>query len=509
VPLEALSACGRKALRYRFLRLDWAFWLPVLAAGIALFWQLAWKPIVGIADNGDFGWLSDPFGLQPTARDFNDRYYHYVVRNWTTAGPWRRPDFLCASVPLVIAAWVVNALVSPPGLFDLRAMGLVQAALVLGGLGLLLRAVRLSGTPSAARALFGLLAPLMLCDTTNVIHLNSFLQTGGTLVFSGWMVGAYALMAADGRLTPGRVVLALVASCLFLWSKPQLVPVGFLSALLLFRSGALLGEPKTRRLAYTASALLVLASIAWAAYPRAAGSLRGPIARVNLYHAVFTGLLEGSPDPAGEMAELGVTSRYAQYIGKSCLDSDLKGLDIHGAEWRKEFFRKVGYGRILFFYLRHPGRLWLLLSRSGGAWDSHPSYGYGMYEKESVGADKHLLLWRRLRSVLPHSAAMGGVLSVLALAGLLGRGRARTRGTAFGLELFVALCAMSLCQFVLVPITSGLPEVERHLYPFQLLLDWALIVAIWLGASAAARAVKGRREAATAGECPAPGPGRR
>jgi hypothetical protein len=47
---------------------------------------------------------------------------------------------------------------------------------------------------------------------------------------------------------------------------------------------------------------------------------------------------------------------------------------------------------------------------------------------------------------------------------------------------------MSLCQFVPVPFMSGLPEVERHLYPFQLLLDGSLIAAAWLGALLAASA---------------------
>jgi hypothetical protein len=469
-------------MKQRFPSIDWPFWLPLSAAAAALIWQPAWKPIVGIADNGDFAWLSSPFGLQPTASTFEDRYYHYVVREWATTGSWHRPLFLCASVPLLFAARLINVLVSPKGLFDLRVLGLVQAAVALGGLALFLYAVRVSLKTRRPwmRLAIGLLAGVMLTDTTHAVHLNSFFQTGATLAFSGWMVGAFALIAADGRLTRQRAALACIGSGMFLWSKPQMVPVGLLAALLLFRSRTLAEEPRARRFATMASGLLILASIALAAYPRSSNSLRGPIARVNMYHAVLTGLLEVSPERARDLAELGLPSQYAQYIGTSCLDPEMKDVNVHGAEWRATYFDRVGYARLLLFYVRHPGRLLALINRATKEWGEHPSYGYGMYEKESANSTKRLLLWDRVRAVLPHSAVMAGLLALLSIAGLAGRGVSRSAAERYGFEVFAAICIMALAQFVLVPVASGLPEVGRHLYPFQVLLDWCCVMTAWL-----------------------------
>ncbi|HET7451834.1 MAG TPA: hypothetical protein VFL12_03785, partial [Thermoanaerobaculia bacterium] len=73
-----MDASRRDAARW------WGALLLATAAAI-LAHQILFRPIVGLADNGDFSRVTDHLRLGPTGTSPDDRYFLYVFRSWQTA----------------------------------------------------------------------------------------------------------------------------------------------------------------------------------------------------------------------------------------------------------------------------------------------------------------------------------------------------------------------------------------------------------------------------------------
>jgi hypothetical protein len=394
-------------------------------------------------------------------------------------GPWRGPPaFLCTGLLFVPPAMILSAVAFRGG-FDIVILGMLHATVFMGGLLIVARALRLAGYGTARKLALGLTAVFILCDSGHVANLNSFFMTASSFALLPWVVGAFCLIAADGEVTPKRIKLAAVASILFVWSKPQLAAAGFLLALMLWRARGLASERRARRAAGIAAVAVLLASSVLVVYPNASPDLRYAIVRVNTYHAVFTGLLEVSPDPAAELARLGIDPELARYTRQSCLGPGAP--EIHSPEWRQAFYRKMGLATLGIHYLRNPSRLVALLQRTSEHVFPEPPFWLGTYEEEAKGATKWFGLWNRIRAKLAGSLAFvtGPPLLVLLVTGLFWY-LAATRRRRFGIELLAALAAGALGQFVLVPVTSGFPDLGRHLYLYSLLFDWTLLGALAL-----------------------------
>ena len=71
---------------------------------------------------------------------------------------------------------------------------------------------------------------------------------------------------------------------------------------------------------------------------------------MNHYSAVFFGILAESPNPAQDLAELGLPPDLARFAGRSPYLAD-SGVDEPA--FRQAFFARMNYGKILRFYALH------------------------------------------------------------------------------------------------------------------------------------------------------------
>src|SRR4029077_4578619 len=109
---------------------------PVLAAAVfVLGWQLMLPPVVGVANNGDFGKLLGRYSLGAPIEheaDFADTRYEFDARYRYESG------FHSSESILIGAALALNTVLSKDGSFDLRLMGLIHGALLMTALVLFL-----------------------------------------------------------------------------------------------------------------------------------------------------------------------------------------------------------------------------------------------------------------------------------------------------------------------------------------------------------------------------------
>jgi hypothetical protein len=450
----------------------WGAALLVAAAAI-LAHQLFFRPIVGLADNGDFARVTDHLSLAGDEPVAEDRYFRYVVTRYRAAPSEGRRN-LSSEILLAAIARLAALPFSPRGEFDLRWLAAVHMLALLGAAAILWRALR--GMPGGALVAAGAFAVFAFTDVGYAAPLNSFYTQEASLVFLFWTAAFAAVSLRDGGRRLWPIAGYFAAALLFVASKPQEAAQSI--PLSLF--GLYLARPRGHRWMAAAGAALLLA---------AAGGLyagtKGPrgFQQEMLYKTVFYEILPRSPDRAGDLRVIGLDPALARYSGTSTKDENSPYGDprVHAA-----IFPKLTYGRLLRLYLRRPARAAAELVR-GAPSGLELRADFGNFEKSAGfrpwARCTAYSAWTRVRLLGAGSAAL--VLALIfganALLAALGRFPEAARAS---LAMLVAVGAIA---FVVCTLSSAHIDLTRKLYVFHAITDLILAVDVAL----AVRAVTG------------------
>jgi hypothetical protein len=454
------------------------FLLPLLLLALAVAWQLFAEPIVGLADSGDFPRIMltpRPAVRYRTQADVDDAFA-YLVRTYRlepdcTVDYW----YISSETLLLRAALLVSPLLSKDGLFDVRVLGLVHALAFLGGLTWLVLCLARASRGLALTA--ALAAAVIFADVGYVSYLNSFYSEPAGLIFFVLTLAAAADLAlADGplRASSRRVVVFVASATLFVFAKPEYALFGVFLAVFVYRClrGGAGPDRASRRTALAPAACLVGASLACLLF----GGNRN-LRVYNVYATIFTGLLDGSPDPVADLAELGLPADQARYNGVNCFAADCPMKD---EAYRRDLAARTGHGQVLRFYLTHPRRWLGLLERTArGMYVTRVPY-LGNFDRgagQPAGAKSSAFThWSRLRERLfPRSLVfivLFALLNVLVVA--VAYRLTAQRPARLALELQGLLLLMATTVFVLVPLATGVEDMEKHLFLVNLVFDVCL-----------------------------------
>jgi hypothetical protein len=437
--------------------------------------QLLVKPIVGLANNGDFERVMAYAGLRYTSDRYEDKYFTHVVSEFAYAPVWARSGYLSSETLLARAAREASRPFSRGGLFDLRWMGAFHAALVVVGIALLVAAAAPLGVP--AQAVAAALLVFFFTDVGYAAPLNSFYSQAASLAFLLPAAGLATLGISRGGLRGWLLLAYALAAAGFVGSKPQECLHGPLLALLAWRLAPDAARAR-RGVALVAAALCAVSVLFFLGIPDR--SFR----EVALYRSVFEETLRDSPDPAADLAALGADPSLAVYAGRSAYAPDAPLAD---PAFRRGFFDRVGYGALVRFYAAHPRRLAARLARAAPGGVRLRPGALGNFERDAPGwtpnrTSDRFALWSRVRwRLAPVAAAwltllLGGSAIAAAagwrFAGPLGR-RAR--------EAILVLVAMAAVEFAVCVLADSLESVHRHLFTFHALCDLLLAAdAAWI-----------------------------
>ena len=455
---------GRRA------RAGWGAVLLAVAAGI-LVHQLFIRPIVGLADNGDFARITAPLGLAVADAPPTERYFSYVwTRYRVEPGTPRR--FRSSELLLAGMARAIGTAFPRRPIFDLRWLGAVHAAALLAAAIVLWR--ESASLPVLARvAAFGF-AVFAFTDVGYVAPLNSLYTQAGSLVFLFWTIAAG--VAAARRPGAAAPLLAyFAAAALFVASKPQeafqAVPLALFGLFLAFR-----GSDGLRRTGVLLAAALLLVGGVLAA------QTRGRFRDGALYKMVFFELLPDSPDPAGDLRALGLPAGYVRFAGTTNYPADSP---FHDPSVRSRI-SSLGYPALLRFYATHPARAARELARGARAGLNLPAR-LGNFEKSAgfrPGARSAAYsAWTRLRRLAFPAA---GLLLVAVFAGnavLAAFSRLPDVARAgIGALVLAGIFAYGVCT-----LASAHLELVRKLYVFHAITDVLLAGDLAAAAAAAAK----------------------
>jgi 4-amino-4-deoxy-L-arabinose transferase-like glycosyltransferase len=479
-PIEQPPAPLPAALRH--LRLA-----GLLAAAAIVGYQLFVPPVVGLGDDGDFGKITGPVGLKYAGAP---RVYDFLTLKYDITPPWWASGYLSSESLLVRTARLAARVFSRRGVFDIRVLGALHALLLLAALALLFAGGR-HWRPAAQVAFVATLV-FFFTDVGYVAYLHSFYGAAASLLFLLLLAGAVVGLASGSSSAALFGVFWLSALGL-VTSKPQeclLAPVLGLLAILLAREKR---GPGSRRLCAILAAALTLGGAFY--------YLRTPLYLKSeaLYNDVFFQLLRFSPDPPADMKELGLPPEWSAWIGTYAY---VPNAPLKDSVFRQEFLRRVGYRRLLAFYLRRPNRLGeLLQSAALNAFRLRPPY-LGNFPESAGFAPRQRSqafgVWSALKVRWnPEGPWVLPALWLVNLAGAIAVLRSAAGPEPRCLALSVAaLVALSVVAFLVCVFGDALADVGRHLFSFNAMTDLLLAADAAWAASVAASAFRNR---ATAG----------
>ncbi|MEX0880778.1 MAG: hypothetical protein WEB59_09570 [Thermoanaerobaculia bacterium] len=446
----------------------------VFAAAALLIATLIVPPIVGMADNGDFDRVLNPAGLTHESERDDERYFQWMQPRFTRVARAPDPSFYrtCESLLVEVAMGADGILSSAPS-FDVRFLAAVHILLLLAALGLLVLACR--DLPFASQVVVAALLVFFFTDVGYTAAFNSVYSQTPSFLFLLLTAGVAACAIRRERLEGVWLLAYFLCAALFICSKPQ----ESIQAPLLAVFGARLswsGAGRARRAAAIVLAL-ALVGFAWRYYRSAQGSI-GSTVRYNM---LFLEILPHSPDPAGDLAELGLDPGWVRYTGIPPWGPRTPFLD---PAFRAHFEAGSGHPSPRTIYLRHPERLIEVLARTAKASYALRPTDLGNFAKESGALPLEMATWPAAWSRI--RARLSGLpwLIVLFIGNLFAAAAtwasATTRGRFFR-EGLIVLILMASGAFLASSIGDYHGELERHLYVFHALCDLILIADLaWL-----------------------------
>jgi hypothetical protein len=436
-------------------------------ASIIVGYQIFVPPVVGLANNGDFGKVIGVFNLTGPIQDENawaDTRWEFNPRKHYWAG------FYSSEHLLLGAAIAINCVLSKDGYFDLRAIGLVHGALLILAFDLLWRL--LEDRPRALRIATCGAALFCFTDVMYVSYLNSFYMDVATVLFLSIAAMLYLRLLAAPRWPDA---LAFVfTSAMAIASKPQHAVFGFWLAAVLI--GASPRWPQMRKWTLAFAAFLSLLSAFWIA--KAAPPNYGP---VGVFTVTFGRILPHSKHLDRTMADLSLDDSYRRYIGTHAYSD---GSPIWDDGFVERFRRRISYASLAWFYLTHPRDAYLglrlSLNEAGGQrpylgnFDAHA--GYGRFQ-----ASQAFALWSDLKKRAFDQKGPRYFFTFLALVAALGAMLGlewRTLPAGAGLSI-VALMGMAVTALLVASLADAV-DIPRHHLLFYFLSDVMVVVLVHL-----------------------------
>lgn len=435
---------------------------------LVLYGILMLRPIVGVADNGDFARIMNSTGLSCLSDEREERYFGYVTRLYRI--DWIIPfggGYISTQVPLVLLAVSINKTVSASGLFDIRFLGTIYIAIL--AIAAFLTAAHVRKHTGHLSFLSVLSFFFIFCDIGYVSYFNSLYGEPVSFVFLLLMAGTAMALVREERPAVWMLVLFGAAAFFFSGAKVQNSPAGLLAALLCLRLAGLRKDAAWKKIAISLAAAVV--SISLICYV----SVSKEIKVCNKYQSVFYGILRGSPDPAGDLGELGLDPSLAVLAGTNYFMESYP-IDIRTPEFKRMIYEKVGYIKVAGFYLKHPERL---LQKLGYAAENgfKLKQGFGNYEKAAgirYGMTSNFPgFWSDFKITgLSHTLVFIAAFFLLSFLVLAYEYRKAEKGRMrFLIEFFSFIAIMGILQFILPVIADGEADISKHLFLFNISFD--------------------------------------
>lgn len=454
------------------------FWTLLAVVGVVIYVTVI-HPIVGVADNGDFLRVFSTVGMDYAHIDlsYEDKYFHYFIKDWVFAEPFRGA-YITTQTLVVFIATLFNRLLYSNQYFDMRFMVLVYTALLMIAFYYLIRYNK-SKSPVFAGVMAVLLV-FVFADGAYVAYFNSLFGEPVSLVFLLLTVALGIALTKQERPSKTLLTFYFAVCFFFVFSKIQNAPVGILAALMGLRFMRFRPDRGWRKLVIWSSAVLALGSVTM--YLLAPKQFK----EINIYQTVFYGVLKDSPSPKEDLKELGLNPDLSVLANTNFFTPNTP-IPQSDPVLYEQFYSHMSHGKILAFYLKHPGRLLDKLEVAARDGMTIRPYYLGTYEQSdnqpsgavntkmsSWSEFKHSKVPNRFWFVFAVFAAYFGVLIWEYI-------RADSLRRKVYAELFALIGCIGAFAFLIPIIGDGEADLAKHLFLFNVSFDIMLVTSVlWI-----------------------------
>ena len=443
--------------------------LVLALGGTILGWQLFVPPIVGLADQGDFGRLLGPLGYAPVPKG-PEHKYAYLTRTFVRDSGTREPRWEQISSEFILAtvAVTLNRFLAGPGTFDITLLGFTHAVVFLLALARLLYVTRNLARYRTAWALM----VLVLTDVGYVAYWNSLYTEPASCLWFLFLLAESIDLCQSEQVSMGHILRWNIFAVLWIGAKAQnaalCIPLAAYDLRLAWRTTGCVSR-------YVALGGVVAVCAAGGVMYR---SVR-PAPRVSvLYDMVFSGILPEAEDARADLKALGLDPNYARYSGTLPWSP---GTGVADGNLVNALQANVSSFSLMEFYLRRPARLWRhLQARLPAALSLRPEF-CGNFEKSAgrpPGARSNAVaLWSHFheRYLSRMALLLFGALLLVPVGGVgfvLNHGAAAS--TRRWAELVILLTTCCSTAFFVAAFGDAYDNV-KHQFLFNLLLDACLV----------------------------------
>lgn len=448
--------------------------------------QLLVEPVVGLANNADFYRIMNWTGLHYLTDNPDELYYAHINRDFAIGEPNGDGEYITSELVFVRIAIFLDKLFTQDQIFSILSLGAVHAAAFT--LVTIIVVFALQGYALWLRALVYGLVFFVFGDVGYVAYFNSLYSEPASLLFLGFSLGfAFWYRRAHDTLEhPWLMVLAYFASTtLFVTAKPQNTVAGVPLALLGVGLAIVLPcRAAFKRVTRFIAVIMALGILVIAGIEVRYGQ-PGYLKRNNLFNVVFYNILNHSPTPVEDMAELGIDDpAYQELIGYNVYQ-----VDDFAPQMVRDFQYQVGYSKILRFYATRPGRLLDIVGRvSEQAFYLRPPK-LGNYERKLGKYQSNTMaIWSKFRrNHLPGKAwfvFLFFVISFIVLGIKWSRFDQTSADNALAM-IHLTVLVSAITQFFIVVIGEGATDAAKQLFLYNALVDLNIILlvlyfAVWI-----------------------------
>lgn len=448
----------------------------LIAFGIIAY-QIFIPPPVGLADSWDFERLLRQNGLAHLPTEYKDKYFLYfnskyrIITRTIDSDPQSLYAFKSStSLPMRTARWL-SMTAGQDTIFDIRVLAALYTVLLLFGLWLVLAATR--SLHMGLRVLLSGLLVIVFTDAGYVSYFNSFYSEGTALVFLAIGIGSSLLLISRRSSSPLILTGYFLAFLMVVTTKTMYVPLAPAIALFgLYLSGYV----RFRWRYWLSSSLGVVLCCVATWYINQTPAVMGAQA---VYVGVFMDLLPHSSNPRQDLSDLGLNPNYEVFSGTTPYQPDSP---LNDPEVQNDFRSRVKPHTLVLFYLTHPDRLYELYARCVKLAFTTRVTRLGYYEAETGKPPRSqpFALWSVLReNMVPRSVVFLGLFFATGIAAVvfLFRSSSATARGMYALYLLFVLIAGAQF-FVAVAAGGGEPDLEKHLFMFNVAFDACLVLAV-------------------------------
>ncbi len=467
-----------KSMNYGIL----AFVFVIVICSLTLFV----RPIVGMADNGDFFRIISQSDMYHLPENKNNGFLGYFNKDYGIYKYNNDNEKMIVSTQFILTktAVFIEKLINKNYVFDIRILAFIYMIIYAFSAYFIVRVLTYDIESKKHKLLITVLFIFIFCDTGYIAYFNSFFAEAVNLSFFLFSLGMLLYMYKFKKYNILNLIVFFLSSLIFIGSKQQLAPIGILVALILIR---LFITSKKRVFRYTSLGLAVTIVISSLYFYK---SISGDFDYINRYHAMTRGVLLYESKSDDILKEFNINEQYSllQETTYSYLNT-IPIINSNDDKLKKEFYSKYSFLSILGFYLKHPtifGKMINFAVVNGYSIRPKVMGNYEKKEGKAFGQQSHFFsLWSGIKeNYIPHNlfltiVAFGIYFGFAVKRYLMAKRNGDVDSQLFE-EAFLYVFLVGTSQIFTSIIGAGDADLGKHVFMFNVSFDIMLLYSAYI-----------------------------